>query len=121
MNQEYRDGCCVTTRVALLRHRAVSRMDSAERLIVTGIVSGLHRHDDNSWFVPPFSSGHIVVLTFLRHVHAQSHAVCVTPQPRCINASSVMFCQTSEMEDVLLLRPSMQVTEGVWMVFSSDV
>ena len=36
-------------------------MDSAERLIETGIVSELHGHDDNSWFVPSFSSGHIVV------------------------------------------------------------
>ena len=38
--------CCVSTRVAPLRHQAVSRMDSAERLIVTGIVGGLHRPDD---------------------------------------------------------------------------
>ena len=30
-------------------------------------------------------------------------------------------CQTSEMEDVMLVLPLMQVTEGVWMVFSSDV
>ena len=51
----------MTTRVAPLRHRAVSRMDSAERWIETGIVSGLHRHGDNSWFVPSFSSGPIVV------------------------------------------------------------
>ena len=83
MNQEYCNGYCVTTRVAPLRRRAVSRMDSAERVIETGIVSGLHRYDDNSWFVPSFSSGHIVVtlvLTFLQHVHAESHAVCVTPQ-----------------------------------------
>ena len=55
------NGCCVTTRVAPLRHRAVSRMDSAERLIEIGIVSGLHRQGDNSWFVLSFSSGHIVV------------------------------------------------------------
>ena len=43
---------------------------AAERLIVSGIVSGLHRHDDNSWFVPSFSSEHIVVIrcvTTLRH------------------------------------------------------
>ena len=52
----------MTTRVALLRYRAVSRMDSAERWIETCIVSGLHRHDDNSWFVPSCSSGHVVVI-----------------------------------------------------------
>ena len=38
-----------------------SRVASAERLSVIGIVSGLHRHDDNSWFVPSFPSGHTVV------------------------------------------------------------
>ena len=62
-----------------------------------------------------------LVLTYLRHVHAQSHAVCVTPQARCMNASSLMFCQTSEMEDAMLVLPLIQVTEGVWMMFNSDV
>ena len=55
----------MTTRVAPLRHKAVSRMDSAERLSVTGIVSGPHHHDDNSWFVLVVT--HCV--TTLRHAH----------------------------------------------------
>ena len=66
----------VTTRVAPLRHRAVSRVDSAERWVETGIVIGLHRHDDDSWFVPSFSSGHIVVTP------------CVDVSPTCACAIS---------------------------------
>ena len=114
MNQEYWNECCVTTRVAPLRHRAVSRMDPAERLIVTGIVGGLHRHDDNSWFVPSFSSGHIVVTP------------CVDVSPTCacaiscslrhttgmmINASFMMSGQNSEMEDAML-EPPLMVSDG---------
>ena len=49
------------------------------------------------------------MLTFLRHV--QSHAVCVTPQAWCINASSMTSCQTSEMEDAMLVLPLM-VSDG---------
>ena len=115
----------MTTRVAPLRHRAVSRMDSAERLIETGIVSGLHRHVDNSWFVPSFSSGHIVVTP------------CVDVSPTCACAITCslrhttgmmyqrvfhdVFFLTSEMEGAMLVLPLMQVTKGVRMVFSSDV
>ena len=52
------------------------RMDKSERLIEIGIVSRLHRYDDNSWFVLSFSSGHIVV----------------TP---CVDVSTTCACATS--------------------------
>ena len=54
-------------------------MDSAERFSVTGIVGGMHRHDDNS-LVCSCALWWPLVLTFLRHVHVQSRAVRVTPQ-----------------------------------------
>ena len=101
----------MTTRVAPLRHRAVSRMDSAERLIETGIVSGLHRHDDNSWFFPSFASGHIVVTLC---VDASPTCACaISCKACCINASPMMFCQTLEMGGAMLVLQLIQVTEGV--------
>ena len=69
----------------ILEPIGMRRMDSAERLIETGIGSLLHRHDDNSWFVPSFSSGHIVVTLF------------VDVSPTCACAISCILRHTTGM------------------------
>ena len=53
--------------------------------VVTSIVGGFHHHDDNSWFVPSFSSGHIVVTP------------CVDVYTTCAFASSCRLRHTTGM------------------------